>query len=318
MSAFINQIVLFMRTKRYSLKTEKSYITWIKSYIRFHNYQHPSTLREEHVEAYLNYLANEKKISASTQNLALCAIVFLYKNILHKELVNLSFGYSKTPKRLPTVLNANEVSVILNHLRGDHHLIACTLYGAGLRITEALRLRVKDIDFSYKTIFIFRGKGQKDRISLLPNALVQPFQEQIKKVKSMHAKDLQHGYGSTSLPASLNKKYGKALKDAKWQYLFPSTTRCRHPVDGYICRHHLHETAFRKQLRRAVVESGIDKPVKAHSFRHSFATEMLKSGMDIRSLQELLGHTDIRTTEIYTHVVSNKFAGSKSPLDKLH
>ncbi|WP_395343823.1 integron integrase [Ningiella sp. W23] len=317
MSKFLTDIAQFMRTKRYSIRTEKSYIGWIKAFIRFHKYKHPKMLAENEVESFLNFLANEKKVSASTQNQALCAIVFLYKHILDRELINLHFGYSKTPKRLPTVLSEGEVSEILANLKGIHHLIACILYGSGLRISEVLRLRIKDIDFNYKTIFVFRGKGQKDRVSMLPHSLIEPLKEQIQKVKKIHARDLEDGYGATSLPTSLHRKYKNALKDAKWQYIFPSTTRCRHPADGYVCRHHLHETAFRKQLRTAVLASGIDKQVKAHSFRHSFATEMLKAGADIRTLQELLGHTDIRTTEIYTHVIGDKFSGKKSPLDRI-
>jgi integron integrase len=214
-------------------------------------------------------------------------------------------------------MSAPEVLKILQNLTGIHHLIASILYGAGLRINEALSLRVKDIDFDNGTIFVFRGKGQKDRVSLLPKSISDDLKVQISKVKRIHAKDVAQGYGLTSLPPSLHKKYGQTLKDIHWQYIFPSTTRCKHPHDNYFCRHHLHESSFRKQLRTAVVQAQISKRVTAHTFRHSFATEMLKNGADIRTLQELMGHSDIRTTELYTHVIGERFARNTSPLDKL-
>jgi integron integrase len=262
-------------------------------------------MSEEEVESFLSYLANEKKVSASTQNQALCALVFLYRNVMQSELVNLKYGYSKAPKRLPVVLNSSEISKIIDELHGVHKLIAGILYGSGLRINEALTLRIKDIDFTNHTIFVFRGKGQKDRVSMLPKQLTEALQEQILKVKKIHARDIEQGYGK------------KALKDLKWHYIFPSTTRCQHPVDGYICRHHLHSSAFRKALRVASLRADIHKQVRAHTFRHSFATQMLKSGTDIRTLQELMGHSDIRTTELYTHVIGEKLAGSISPFDQL-
>jgi integron integrase len=268
MSQFIEEIREIMRTKRYSIKTEKAYVNWIKSYIRFHEYKHPKDMAEEEVSLYLNYLANRKKVSASTQNQALCGLVFLYRHVLKSELTDLKFGYSKQAKRLPTVMSAPEVLKILQNLTGIHHLIASILYGAGLRINEALSLRVKDIDFDNGTIFVFRGKGQKDRVSLLPKSISDDLKVQISKVKRIHAKDVAQGYGLTSLPPSLHKKYGQTLKDIHWQYIFPSTTRCKHPHDNYFCRHHLHESSFRKQLRTAVVQAQISKRVTAHTFRH--------------------------------------------------
>lgn len=317
MSKFIAQVREVMRTKRYSLKTEKAYIYWIKGFIRFNEYKHPKNMAEQEVELYLSYLANKRFVSASTQNQALCGLVFLYRYVLESELTDLKFGYSKQAKRLPTVISADQVSDVLANIFGVHRLIASILFGSGLRINEALSLRIKDIDFDNKTIFVFRGKGQKDRVTILPISIVEPLKEQIKKVKKIHAKDLVDGFGFTSLPPSLHLKYGNALKDTSWQYLFPSTTRCKHPFDDYFCRHHMHATTFRKQLRKAVLDAKIDKKVSAHTFRHSFATEMLKSGTDIRTLQELMGHSDIRTTELYTHVVGEKFARNASPLDKL-
>ena len=317
MSEFIENVRKIMRTKRYSIKTEKSYLNWIVRYIRFHNLKHPEKLGGREVSEFLTYLANTRKVSASTQNQALCALAFLYKTVLDQELVDLKFGYSKQPKRLPSVISAIEVQKIVNQTQGVYQLIAGILYGSGLRINEALSLRIKDIDFDNKTIFVFRGKGQKDRVTILPNTLIKPLEEQIKKVKKIHKRDINQGFGQTSVPPSLFKKYGNALVDAKWQYLFPSTTRCVHPHDGYICRHHLHASAFAKQLRKAVIAADVDKKVSAHTFRHSFATEMLRAGADIRTLQELMGHSDIRTTEIYTHVIGEKFARDTSPLDRL-
>ena len=258
MSQFINDISKFMRAKRYSLKTEKAYIYWIKYYIHYHDRKHPKEMGSPEVSDYLSHLANVKKVSSSTQTQALCALVFLYKHILKQDIGKLDFGYSKKPKRLPCVMSTNEVARVMEYLSGIHLLIAGILYGAGLRISEVLKLRIKDIDFDNKTIFVFRGKGQKDRISILPKSLIEPLQTQIAMVKRTQEKDLAEGFGDTSLPPSLHKKYGKSLRDPKWQYVFASRTRCIHPFDGYICRHHLHATSFSKKLRTAVETSKID------------------------------------------------------------
>ncbi len=268
MSKFIEEVRQIMRTKRYSLKTEKAYMGWIKGFIRFHKYKHSKELHkgEKDVELYLSYLANTRKVSASTQNQALCSLVFLYRYVLHDELTDLKFGYSKQAKRLPNVMSAEEVCLIISNLSGVHRLVASILYEAGLRINEALSIRIKDIDFDNKTIFVFRGKGQKDRVSLLPISIIDDLHMQIQKVKKMHVRDVNEGFCST-------------LKDMCWQYLFPSTTQCKHPHDSYFCRHHIHKSSFRKQLRLAVKSAQISKRITAHAFRYSFATEMLKSGV---------------------------------------
>ncbi|MGS2719435.1 integron integrase [Paraglaciecola aestuariivivens] len=315
MSAFIESIREVIRTKQYSLKTEKSYLYWVRYFIRFHHLRHPRDMGNKEVEAFLSHLAVVRGVSAATQNQALCAIVFMYKHVLDTELKDLKFGYAKKPRNLPTVLNALEVQKILACLSGKYWLITGILYGCGLRVHEALRLRIKDIDFVNKSIFIFRGKGGKDRYTLLPNCLVKPLQQQIVVAKKCHARDVREGFGLASLPSSLIRKYGNAAKQASWQFLFPSSVRCPHPFDGYICRHHIHETAYAKSLRQAVAQSGVLKRVTAHTFRHSFATRLLQAGADIRTVQELLGHADLRTTEIYTHVVGSRRAGTISPID---
>ena len=315
MSPFIESIRAVIRTKHYSLKTEKSYLYWAKYFIRFHQLRHPNEMGNREVEAFLSHLAVIRGVSAATQNQALCAIVFMYKHILDRELTNLKFGYAKKPRNLPIVLDAQEVQKILTCMSGKYWLITGILYGSGLRVHEALRLRIKDIDFNNKSLFIFRGKGGKDRYTLLPQSLKAPIQQQVAAAKKYHAKDLREGFGMASLPASLIRKYGNAAKQQSWQFLFPSRVRCTHPIEGYICRHHLHETAFAKSLRQAVTRSGVAKRVTAHTFRHSFATRLLQSGADIRTVQELLGHADLRTTEIYTHVVGSRRAGTISPID---
>ena len=315
-SPFMESVRHELRTRRYSLKTEKVYLGWIKSFILFNDKKHPQEMGNVEIERFLNHLAVNREVSAATQNQALCAIVFLYRYIIKRDISDLAYSFTKSDKTMPTVLTHEEAKSIIENLRGVHKLIASILYGCGLKINEALNLRVKDIDLKNSTVFVFRGKGRKDRYILLPNSLHQSIQDQINKVKARHEKDLNEGFGLTSLPPSLIRKYGNAVKDFSWQYLFPSTTRCVHPYDGYTCRHHLHETAFRKQLRTAVKQSDISKRVKAHTFRHTFATQLLLNGTDIRTVQELLGHTDLRTTEIYTHVIGSRFSHTMSPLDR--
>lgn len=314
-SPFIESIRQEIRVRHYSLKTEKSYLFWIRQFIRYHNMKHPKDMSNSHIETFLSYLANERKVSSATQNQALCAIIFMYRHVLKVEIQDLRYSFTKKPKRMPTVLTQEEVNLILDNLNGQYWLLCALLYGCGLRINEALGLRIKDLNFENQTIYIFRGKGAKDRYTLLPTVLITKLKNQIKVCLDLHKRDCEAGFGLTSLPSSLIKKYGNAAKDPYWQYLFPSTQRCLHPLDGYTCRHHLHESAFRKQLRGAVKKSGVLKRVTAHTFRHSFATQLLRSGSDIRTVQELLGHSDVRTTELYTHVIGSKFGFTKSPLD---
>ncbi|CAH0535300.1 Tyrosine recombinase XerD [Vibrio stylophorae] len=316
-SPFLNQVRTELRTRQYSLRTEKSYLHWIKCFIRFHDLSHPQKMGNQEIEHFLNHLAVDRHVSAATQNQALCAIIFLYRHVIGREIVDLRYQNTRTPKRIPTVLGEEEVKMVMAHLKGKYWLITAILYGAGLRIQEALSLRVKDIDFASQAIFIFNGKGRKDRYSLLPKSLFEPLKSQIEVVKKIHQQDISQGAGMSSVPPAIYRKYKDSLKTQGWQFLFPSTHRCMHPYDGYLCRHHLHASAYARQLRQAVSASNIVKRVTAHTFRHSFATRLLENGTDIRTVQELLGHTDLRTTEIYTHVVGNRRAGTISPVDFL-
>ncbi len=316
-SPFLESVRTELRTRRYSLRTEKVYLFWIKRFIIFNDKKHPNEMGNVEVERFLSHLAMNRQVSAATQNQALCALVFMYRYIVPKDISGLRFSLTKREKPMPTVLDHDEAMSIINLLQGKYWLIASLLYGSGLRINEALSLRVKDINFSNNTLFVFRGKGRKDRYTLFPKSLESEVREQISRVKLMHDSDLAQGYGLTSLPPSLLRKYANAAKDFAWQYLFPSVTRCIHPYDGYICRHHIHETSFRKRLRRAVIDAQITKRVKAHTFRHSFATQLLLNGTDIRTVQELLGHTDLRTTELYTHVTGSRFCHTLSPVDRM-
>lgn len=316
-SPFIEKIRTELRTRHYSYRTEKTYLYWIRFFIRFNDLKHPNDMGNHEIERFLNHLAVNRQVSSSTQNLALCAVIFMYRHIIKKEITGLKYANSRTPKNLPTVLSGQEIGQIMQYLQGEYWLLTALLYGCGLRIQEALSLRVKDIDFSLKSVFVFRGKGKKDRYTLLPSTLMAALQQQITRVRAIHNKDLNDGEGKTSVSPALHRKYQGALKDFGWQFLFPSSNRCIHPYDGYICRHHLHATTFSRQLRLAVKKSGINKRVSAHTFRHSFATGLLQGGTDIRTVQELLGHSDLRTTEIYTHVLSSRRAGTTSPLDYL-
>ncbi|NQY64862.1 MAG: integron integrase [Alteromonadaceae bacterium] len=316
-SPFLESIRTVLRTGHYSIQTEKTYLLWIKRFIIFNNKQHPKDMGEQEVTNFLSHLAVERQVTASTQNLALCSIVFMYKHIFSRELTLLPETIrARAPKRIPTVLSHDEAMCIISKMKNPHKLMFSILYGCGLRKAELLTLRIKDIDFGSNNIFVFRGKGGKDRVTMLPESLFEPLKEQIEKVKRVHQKDLAEGEGKTSLPLGLARKYPYAIIDFKWQYVFPSTVRCLHPTDGYYCRHHLHWTALTKSLRKALNQTSIRKHVTAHTFRHSFATQLLLNGADIRTVQELLGHNDLRTTQIYTHVIGQHSSGTTSPMDR--
>jgi integron integrase len=316
-SPFLESIRHILRTKHYSIQTEKAYLLWIKRFILFNQKRHPKDMGQQEVSNYLTHLAVNRQVTSSTQNLALFSIVFMYKHVFERELTLLSDTVrAKAPTRVPMVLSNKEVTAIINKLKSPYHLMFSLLYGSGLRKAELLALRIKDIDFDGNSIYVFRGKGAKDRMTLLPKILIESLKEQIEKVENLHRKDLAEGEGKTSLPSGLARKYPKAITEFKWQYLFPSTVRCKHPTDGYFCRHHLHWTSLSKALRAAVLKTGIRKHVTAHTFRHTFATQLLINGADIRTVQELLGHNDLKTTQIYTHVIGQHSSGTLSPIDR--
>jgi integron integrase len=305
------------RRRGYSLRTEQSYSRWIVRYVRFHGTRHPRTLGAEEVRAYLSHLATTRNVAASTQNQALNALVFLYDQVLHTELGSFrGFVRAKRPRRLPLVLSREEVRRLLTAMRSTNRLIASLLYGAGLRISEALRLRVKDLDFDRHQLMVRAGKGNKDRRAILPALLVPALKRQLRKAKALHDEDLEAGYGAVYLPGALARKYPGAERAWGWQYVFPAARLSRDPRSGVRRRHHRTASPVQKAVRRAVRAAEIDKPATCHTLRHSFATHLLEDGHDVRTVQELLGHKDLRTTMIYTHV-ANLGAGAKSPLERL-
>ena len=312
----LDQLKERIRAKHYSIRTEKAYSYWVKYFVKFHNYKHPVQMSAQHVQEFLNYLAVKENVSASTQNQALNSINFLYKEILQQPFGNMNnITWAKNTKRLPVVLSPDETLSLLAHLDGVSRLMAEILYGSGLRLMECIRLRVKDIDFNLNQIVVRFGKGAKDRITVLPDKLKEPLKNQIAKVVSLHQQDLRDGYGSVYLPFALAKKFPNANKEIGWQYLFPAAKISTDPRSGAKRRHHISEDLLQKQVKLAAAKNGIKKHVTCHTLRHSFATHLLKNGYDIRTVQELLGHSDVKTTMIYTHVLNQGGLGVKSPLD---
>jgi len=305
-----------IRLKHYSIRTEQAYVDWVKRFILHFDKQHPKDLGAHHVEQFLTHLAVKSKVSASTQNQAKSALLFLYKEVLGLELPWLDdVEQAKAPKRLPVVLTKEEVKSILDQLEGTNHLIVSLLYGTGMRILEALRLRVKDIDFSRKEILIRDGKGYKDRVTMLPASLVEPLKQHLLKVQSLHEQDLAAGFGEVFMPMALDKKYPNGGRSWSWQYVFPSVKLSIDPKSNKTRRHHTDEKTIQRAVKKAVKLSGITKLGTPHTLRHSFATHLLESGYDIRTVQELLGHSDVSTTMIYTHVLNKGGRGVSSPLD---
>ena len=304
-----------MRTLGYSTKTIDAYINWIKKFILFNGTKHPKELEKKNIENFLTYLAVNRNVSASTQNQALSAILFLYKNVVLKEIGWLDdIIRSRKSRRLPVVFTKAEINRIFDNLKGVPKLVCSLLYGSGLRLGEALRLRVKDINFEYKQIIVREAKGNKDRITTLPSSIIPELKEHLNKVYLQHKEDLRKGKGKTKLPYALAKKYPNADKDFYWQYTFPADKFIKDKDTGLVFRYHIHESTIQKAIKNACSKAKILKHGTAHTFRHSFATHLLENGYDIRTIQELLGHNSVRTTMIYTHVV-NLGAGVKSPLD---
>ena len=305
-----------IRLKHYSIRTEEAYKNWIKRFILFHDKQHPRQLKAYHIEQFLSYLATNKNVSASTQNQALSSIIFLYKDVLCMDIPELeNISRAKKPKRLPVVFTQDEVKQLLAQLDGTIWLIASLLYGSGMRLLECLRLRVKDIDLKKHQIIVRDGKGQKDRITMLPKSLVQPLTIHLEKVRQLHCQALENDYGTVYLPFALERKYPNAQTEWAWQYVFPAKTPSIDPRTGIKQRHHLNEQIIQRAIKNAIPMAKIHKPASCHSLRHSFATHLLESGYDIRTIQELLGHNDISTTMIYTHVLNKGGKGVISPLD---
>ena len=314
----LDQVRHRIRVKHYSIRTEDAYADWAKRFILYHQKRHPKDMGVKEVEAFLTYLAVERKVSASTQNQAKSALLFLYKEVLNIDLPWLKeMVEAKAAKRLPVVLTPREVSALLAELNGTMWLVASLLYGTGMRLLESLRLRVKDIEFERREIIVREGKGNKDRVTMLPENLLLPLKDQLIKAKHLHDKDLATGSGAVYLPDALARKYPNANKAWGWQYAFPSPVRSVDPRSGVERRHHLYEQSVQKAVRIAAQRAQITKPVSPHVLRHSFATHLLQNGYDIRTIQELLGHKDVSTTMIYTHVLNKGGKAVVSPLDKL-
>jgi integron integrase len=311
-----DQVAAKCRVKHYSIRTERAYVDWIKRYILFHGKRHSKDMGAAEIEAYLSHLAVARHVSASTQNQAKSALLFLYKAVLELELPFLDkVTQTKAPKRLPVVLTQAEVMAVLSRLDGTMWLIASLLYGSGLRVMEALR--VKDVDFTRREILVREGKGFKDRVTMLPASLVEPLKSHLLKVRALHTDDLNAGFGTVHMPIALDRKYPNASKEWGWQYCFPSVKLSVDPRSGVVRRHHADEKTVQRAVKKAVKLADLTKQATPHTLRHSFATHLLAGGYDIRTVQELLGHNDVSTTMIYTHVLNKGGRGVSSPLDQL-
>lgn len=316
-SPFMEMLRGEIRLRGYSLRTEKSYLFWVKQFILFHQKRHPDAMGGIEVKQFLTWLAVKRHVAVNTQKVALNALVFLYQKVLKRDLGELGFSLATKQRQLPSVLTPTEVAMIFQHLQDRDRLIIELLYASGLRITEALRLRVQDIDFDHYSITVRDAKGNKDRQTLLSESAVPQLKIEIEKALAIQKQDNASKLGP-SLPHQLGIKYPNAYKSPAWMFVFPSSTICPHPVTGVNCRHHLHDSVIRKALKKAVAIAGIThKRVSCHTFRHSFATHLLQAGCDIRNLQELLGHNDVKTTQIYTHVIGRHFVNIRSPADAL-
>ncbi len=316
MPKLLDRVRTLMRTRHYSYETEKRYIYWIKQYIFYHNIRNPDEMGAAEVEEFLSHLAVEKNVSASTQNQALAALLLLYKQVLQIDLPWLEkLKPAKKSDRVPVVLTKEEVRMILAELKNTNWLIANLLYGSGLRLIEALRLRVKDLDFGFRQIVVRDGKGGKDRFTVMPTILIEPLQKQLEFVRNMHEQDLKRGLGKVEMPFALARKYANAETEWAWQYVFPSKSLSKNPRSGATGRHHVSPASLQKAFKTAVRKSRIPKSASPHTLRHSFATHLLQDGYDIRTIQDLLGHKELTTTMIYTHVMHQNQIGVRSPAD---
>lgn len=312
----LDQVRAAIRLRHYSRRTEEAYCAWIRRFVIFHGKRHPREMGEAEVRAFLTHLATHHHVAASTQNQALAALLFLYRHVLDVDLGAIAeVARAKRPQRLPVVFTREEVRRILQRLRGVNRLVGGLLYGSGLRLLECLRMRVKDVDLERAQIVVREGKGGKDRVTVLSQRLREPLTCHLQAVRRLHEQELREGFGSVYLPEALARKYPNAACSWEWQYVFPSRTRSRDPRTGEVRRHHLSESTVQKAVHEAIRGAGVPKRGSCHTFRHSFATHLLEAGYDIRTIQELLGHQDVRTTMIYTHVLNRGGRGVRSPLD---
>jgi integron integrase len=312
----LNLVRQTARLKHFSLRTERAYTQWAYRFVVHHGKRHPRELGAREIQAFLTWLAVHRNVSASTQNQALCALVFLYREVLRIDLPRIEEAVrARRSRRVPTVLTRDEVRAVIGHLTGRHALVAGLLYGGGFRLLEALRLRAKDVDFEMRAVTVRQGKGDKDRTTMLPDRLREPLSAHMEKVRALHRRDLGGGFGAVGLPQALARKKPGAEREWGWQYVFPSGRLSTDPRSGRRGRHHLSESSIQKAVGGAVRRAGIVKPAGCHTLRHSFATHLLEDGYDIRTVQELLGHADVRTTMIYTHVLNRGGRGVRSPLD---
>lgn len=314
----LDRLAQEIRVRNYSYRTEQAYSMWIKQYIRFHDLRHPDDMSEKEVSAFLNHLSIDRNVSPNTQNQALNALNFLYKNVLKKPLENVTgIIRSKKKQKLPIVLTHQEVRNLFREMQPPYWLLTGLMYGSGMRLMEALRLRTKDIDFHYRAILVRNGKGGKDRVVTLPDELINPLKLQLEQTRFLHKKDLADGFGRVEMPYALDRKWPNANTDFEWQYVTPSLNRSPNPRTGEIGRHHIHEQSVQRRFKDAVRKAGIKKNASCHTLRHSFATHLLERGADIRTVQEQLGHSDVRTTQIYTHVLQRGGRAVLSPLSQI-
>jgi len=320
----LDQVMDTIRLKHYSERTGKTYVHWITKYILFHNKRHPKEMGFPEVEAFQTHLAKDQKLSASSQNQALSAVLFLYRHVLKIELQGSTNSIrANKPEHVPAVMTKDEVQRVFKYLSGVSLLMAQVMYGSGIRVSECVQLRVKDLDMEYLTITVHDGKGEKDRVTILPASLVEPLQAHLLKVQQIHNRDLEHGFGQVGLPYALARKYSNVDREWGWQYVFPSTTLAKEKETGIVRRWYTSESTIQKAVKKAIRDAGINKHASCHTFRHSFATHLLQAGYDIRTVQELLGHKDVKTTMIYTcilsevegHVLQRGGLAVKSPLD---
>jgi integron integrase len=317
-SPLLSRLRQALRVRHYAIRTERAYVDWVKRFIRFHGMRHPDELGASEIGAFLNWLANERDVAASTQNQALNALVFLYTHVLHRPPERLAgLVRARRPEHLPSVFTEQEVMDVLASLDGKHWLMAALLYGSGLRLMECVRLRLKDVDFGYRCIVVRDGKGRKDRIVTLADGLIPHLREQVRAVRLIHQRDVTAGYGAVYLPQALERKFPNASRELGWQYLFPAGRRSADPRSGEIRRHHVDPSSLQRAVRAAIRRAGITRKASCHTFRHSFATHLLANGADIRTVQDQLGHRDVRTTQIYTHLLERGGNAVVSPLNRL-